>query len=371
MTIEALPPDPEPWLPPDEGPPFEPYPGLAGFHRQTLAGSFLRLEALRRHPPEEQREVALPTDGATTVLCSWQPEKGAPVLVMVHGMGGSAQSGYLRATARRAWTAGMHVLRLNLRGAVGVERLSRRGYHAGLVDDLRAALATWVEGRGLGPVLLAGFSLGGNVVLRLAALDGPTIAAGVAAVSPAVDLTGCSEAIDGDRGVRHYRDHFVSSLSASLRRRERRHPGSVDLDALARVVTLRDFDAAFTAPDHGFADVDDYYQRASAGPLLADLAMPTLVIHARDDRLVPAAGLLSSGASSNPWVRLALSDHGGHCAFIGASVPAEKGAETVRPERSGRNASLLPGFWAEQQLVSFLGAVARRAAAAEPSAGRR
>lgn len=368
MAMEAIPPDGEPWLPPDEGPPFEPYPGLAGFHRMTLAGSFLRLEALRRQPPEEQREVALPPDGATTVLCSWQSEQAAPVLVLVHGMGGSARSGYLRGTARRAWAAGMHVLRLNLRGADGVERLSRRGYHAGLVDDLRAALATWVEGRGLGPVLLAGFSLGGNVVLRLAALDGPRVAAGVAAVSPAVDLTGCSAAIDGDPGVRRYRDSFVSSLAASLRRRERLHPGSVDLDTLARVATLRDFDEAFTAREHGFADVDDYYQRASAGPLLADLALPTLVIHARDDRLVPAAGLLASGVSSNPWVRLAVSDHGGHCAFIGAGVPAGAGAD---PQRSGRKGPLLPGFWAEQRLVAFLGAVAKRAVAAGTSAGCR
>ncbi|MFT7462278.1 MAG: putative alpha/beta-fold hydrolase [Pseudohongiellaceae bacterium] len=360
--------DREPWLPPDEGAPFEPYPGLAGFHRMTLAGSFLRLEAFRRHPPEERREVPLPPDGATTVLCSWQRERAAPVLVLVHGMGGSARSVYLRGTARRAWAAGMHVLRLNLRGAAGVERLSRRGYHAGLVEDLRLTLATWVEGRGLGPVLLAGFSLGGNVVLRLAALDGPRVAAGVAAVSPAVDLTGCSAAIDSDPGVRRYRDSFVSSLAASLRRRERLHPGSVDLATLGRVVTLRDFDAAFTARDYGFVDVDDYYQRASAGPLLADLALPTLVIHARDDRLVPAAGLLASGALSNPWVRLALSDHGGHCAFIGARVPAGQAEGSQRP---GRKAPMLPGFWAEQRLVAFLGAVARRAVAAElPGAGR-
>jgi predicted alpha/beta-fold hydrolase len=346
------------WLPPDSERPFRPYPGLAGFHRMTLAGGLLRSERWHRHPPSVDREVPLAGDAATIVSCSWQAETGAPVLLLVHGMGGSAKSAYLRGTARRAWAAGMHVLSVQLRGASGTEHLSDRGYHAGLVDDVRATLATLVRGRGLGPVLLAGFSLGGNVVLRLAALDGPEVAAGVAAISPSVDLGLCSRALDDDPALSLYRDSFVRSLKASVRRRASHRPGCVDLEVLQAVRTLREFDAGFTATSHGFADVDDYYRKASSAPLLGDIALPTLVIHARDDRLVPVEGLLNSAAPGNPWIRLSITERGGHCAFIGRSVPWPAGG------RATGSAAVLPGFWAEERLIAFLGEVALEHASA-------
>lgn len=309
--------------------PFRPAPLLGGFHRQTLAGSLLRAERPRSRPTVRERLVRVSAETRVLALESGAARRQAPTLVTVHGMSGSARSTYMQAVQRKAHRLGWRVLLLNLRGALGTEHLSVTGYHGGLTDDLAALLD---DLDGAGPRLLLGFSLGGNVVLRLAAeAAGRWPLAGVAAVSPAVDLARCARALDGERRLAVYRDHFLVDLADHVRRRAAVHGGRVVTAGLDEVRTLTAFDDRFTAREHGFAGVDDYYARASAAPLLGRIDVPTLVVHARDDHLVPAEGLTTSPAMDNPRVTVELTDRGGHCAFLSRR-----------------------GAWAEDRCLAFL-----------------
>lgn len=329
------------------GPPtFEPHPLLAGFHRQTLASALLRGG---RAPSAVTREVMVDEANRLRLRCSWHApdrvEAGRPVLVLLHGLGGSADSPYMRVTARKAFAEGFDVVRVNQRGADDTADLVQASYHAALTDDVLAVLDD-LAAEGRGPFALGGFSLGGNCALRLAGLQGGGLASrgvqAVVAISPSVDLPSCSEALDGDPRCRIYRDRFVQELGAVAARFAALGKGTHLYPLLHGVRSLRDFDDRWTARLHGFPDVDAYYERMSALPVLGRIAVPTLLIHARDDHLVPSAALEATRLPAGSPLRVVLTDSGGHCGFWARRRVREDGVRDA--DRA----------WAENRMLRFM-----------------
>jgi predicted alpha/beta-fold hydrolase len=246
----------------------------------------------------------------------------------------------MRGLAEKAFAAGFNVVRLNQRNCGGTEALSEGLYHSGLSADPARVLTELIEVDGLRSVAVAGYSLGGNVALKLAGDfgdDAPAALRAVCAVSPTLDLARCVEALERPENTL-YEWNFVRNLKRRMRRKSRLFPGRFDLHGIGRVRTVRAFDEMFTAPHHGFADASDYYFRASALRVVDRIRIPTLILSAEDDPFVPADQFSVPAVASNPAIRVELTRHGGHCAF-------------VEPEEPGYD-----GYWAERRIVEFVSA---------------
>jgi hypothetical protein len=240
-------------------------------------------------------------------------------------------------TAHKAWNRGWNVVRMNVRNCGGSERLSATLYNSGLSGDLQRVTASLIEQEGLPAIALAGFSMGGNQVLKCAGewgAEAPAQVRAVAAVSPACDLALAADQLHRPAN-RIYELWFLYSLCRSFRRKARLFPGQYDNKLLRRVRSIRSFDEFITARYMGFAGADDYYARASASRLLERIALPALVIHALDDPFVVLSAETEAKLLANANITYLRCRHGGHCAFLA--------------EAAGYD-----GRWAEQQIVEFL-----------------
>lgn len=238
--------------------------------------------------------------------------------------------------AERAFVAGWNAVRLNQRNCGGTESLTPTLYNSGLSDDFRAVLNELIARDSLPEIFFAGYSMGGNLVLKMAgelAGAGPRQLRGVAAVCPALELARCVDAVDLPANF-VYQRHFVKGLKSRMRRKARLFPGKFDLSRLARVRTLREFDDVITATYCGFTDASDYYERSSALRIAGEIRVPTLVLTAQDDPFVPFASFSDPALARNPNIRLIAPPRGGHCAFIS--------------RQSGENR-----FWAEGRVMEF------------------
>jgi hypothetical protein len=240
-------------------------------------------------------------------------------LLLLHGMCGSARSGYMLRTSRIALARGWTVARMNLRTCGGTELLSRTFYNAGQSGDVGRVLA-YLAGNGhRRPLAAAGFSLGGNIVLLHAGrAAGECIADAVAAVNPPVDLDRCARAIERPRNL-VYLYHFTSRLCRHHRRVLDRRGTPGPRARLSRQRTVRAFDDAFTAPDAGYSGADDYYATCSAAQVLGRVSRPALVISAQDDPFIPVEIFRPHHGAGN--VRFAHPAAGGHCGYVGRGVP--------------------------------------------------
>lgn len=235
-------------------------------------------------PPSQHFRTTLldPRIGPVRLTGRFHPHRGArSALVVVHGLGGSAESPYARLAAAAAARAGMASLRLNLRGA---DRSGEDYYHAGLTDDLRAAIGS-TELASFDRVHLLGYSLGGHVTLRYAAEDPDPRVASVAAVCPPLDLMASAEAIDHPRRAL-YRRHILRGLKEIYGYVASRRPVPIPVAEARRITTMRDWDENVVAPRHGFASAEDYWRRMSVAPLLDHLATPALVVATERDPMV-------------------------------------------------------------------------------------
>lgn len=281
---------------------------------QTLRNFLLRVEP-KLHLWTE-RELELPLPGGDRLLASlhaWERIGHKPLAVLIHGLTGCADSIYIRATARSLLEADYPVLRLNLRGAGPTRALCRESYHAGRTKDLRAALEQIAEqlpaAKSL-PVVLVGYSLGGNMLLKfLGEGDSPWEVAGAATVSAPIDLKATTDVFLRPRN-RLYHDYLLRRMKAESR--------GADAKLLHTIRTTYDFDDRIVAPANGFDGVEDYYARSSALAYLPRISVPTLVIHAQDDPWVPAAPYLGFDWGSNLALRPLLPKGGGHVGFHGA-----------------------------------------------------
>lgn len=323
--------------------PFVPHPALAGGHRMTLY-AWARSREFPHLPAAEARRFRVADDTEVLGHCHWQPGREARLtVILLHGLEGSSDGHYMRGMADKAWRLGFNVVRLNQRNCGGTEHLTRGLYHSGLTADPLGVMRALVAD-GLERFAFAGYSLGGNLALKLAselsAADRPRVAA-AAAVSPPIELARCVDALERAPNFA-YHWNFVRGLRDRMRRKSRAFPEAFDLSRLDRVRTVRQFDEAYTAPYHGFDGAADYYHRASARRVLPQLAIPALLVTAADDPFVPPDAASDPALDAVPSLTRVITRYGGHCGYIGR-----------------RDAANPDGYWAERAVIDFIAGHAR------------
>ena len=320
--------------------PFVTSPWLRNGHVMTVY-AWARRRSFPHLPAGEVRLFQVSADTQVRADCFWQPDRrAAPVLVALHGLESSSEAHYMRGLADHALARGWSAVLLNQRNCGGTEHLTPGLYHSGLTADPLAVIRELVERDRIGDVVVAGYSLGGNLALKLSGELGGTgrlPVRGVVAISPAADLDRCVRAIER-RANYPYQWNFVRNLRSRMRRKVQCWPGSFDLMPLGGIWSIRRFDDVYTAPHHGFAGASDYYFKASALRVIDRIQIPTLVLTADDDPFVPGDQFRTPDWPVNPNVTVRIERHGGHCGFIGSGA-------------AGRDQ-----YWAEAMAVKFLAA---------------
>ena len=309
-------------LPPGWLSAFEPRRGLANAHLQTIVGNFLPRPAFRLASVAETVEVD-PADGSHVLChCHWQaePERDPAkrlTVVLVHGLEGSSDSRYILGIAARAWKAGCNVVRMNMRTCGGTETLTPTLYHSGLSGDVGAVVRHYAGRFGLERVALAGYSMGGNMVLKLAGEWGnqPPLCA-VAAVCPAIDLAVGADALHEPLN-RGYEGKFLRGLMARYTRKAKLFPGIyATRKAIGPVRSIRQFDDKILARYWDFRNADDYYHRAASARVVDRIAVPTLILRAQDDPFIRLLPETRAKLLANPCVTFVETRHGGHCGYL-------------------------------------------------------
>ena len=287
-----------------------------------MAGNFwTRPDSTRRWPV---KPVTYETEPNVKVLVHEQRPDTTPrgEIILVHGLEGSSNAGYARSLAFAALRAGYATHRMNLRSCGGTEHLALSNYHSGQTTDVLHVLRE-IRRATSSPIYLCGFSLGGNVSLKLAGELGdqaPALLAAVCAVSTPIDLASCATAL-GKRENIIYDRRFLLSLTRKIHRRARQAPDLYSVDQLKRVRTIADFDDFYTARMFGFGTAANYYRTQSSNQFLERIRVPTLAIIAKDDPLVPFDVYDHPAFRENPYLKLLAVDHGGHLGFIARSHP--------------------------------------------------
>jgi hypothetical protein len=317
---------------------FTPRPSLTNGHWMTLY-SWGNPRYFPRLPPPSRRYFDVAAGTRVVADCHWQPQRWVrPTLLALHGLNASSDAHYMRGLAAKAFERGMNVLRLNQRNCGNTEHLSEGLFHSGLTADAAHVIHELTEVDGLTTIAVAGYSLGGNLALKLAGEYGPnppSALVAVAAVSPIIEIGECTRALERP-GNGLYQWNFVRDLKRRMRRKDLFNPGRFDLARLGAIKTVREFDEVYTAPYFGFRDAEDYYHRASAMRVIDRVRVPALVITSEDDPFVPPQPFRDAKVTGNPHIDLRISRHGGHCGFIGP--------------RSGED----DGYWAETRIVEFI-----------------
>jgi len=294
---------------------FYPFPLAAGRHAQTIIASQINLAT---SPPSTTRVIPL-CDGDQLALevstpPTWQPTD--PTVVLIHGLCGCHASPYMIRMAHKLWSSSIRAVRMNMRGCGSGEGLARQPYHSGRSDDVLAVLADLRHVAPQSPVTAIGFSLGGNLLLKLAGelqTEAATYLKQAVTVSPPVDLA-ASVRTFSQPSNRVYEWRFIRSLKAAVAARHARFP---DLPAISlpKRLSLYEFDNLYTAPLCGFADADDYYARSSAALLVPQISIPCRILFAADDPLIDTRTLDAMTLPSN--VRVYHTLRGGHLGFLG------------------------------------------------------
>ena len=332
---------------PAEIPRFEPRRWLVNGHLQTIAGNFLP-RPHRLPAPEADFVETVPAHGnqiSTQVLCEchWQPlsvRSTRPTVLILHGLEGSSRSQYVLGNAAKLWAAGCNVIRMNMRSCGGTERLTPTLYHSGMSGDVDAVMRFYLDLYDLQIFALVGYSMGGNLVLKLAGdlgSEAPPQLKAVVGVSPAVDLALSADALHLPSN-RLYEQKFLRALIKRFRRKAFLFPRAFDPARGELAHSLREFDDRITALYSGFRNADDYYHRASAARVLHRIAVPTLLIHASDDPFIRFAPETRISIAENDQIQLLETPHGGHCAFLANPQPAASN----------------DGYWAEHTAVQFI-----------------
>jgi len=319
--------------------PFKPHRIFAGAHAQTLAAyAWPRRGRLSTTVVDDEKRL-FDVDHGVQVLaqCRWQEDRNEHGSVVIwHGMEGSTDSVYMWSTADKAFRSGFNVIRVNYRSCGNTEHLTPTIYHGGMSTDLAVVIDELIR-EGLKRIYPIGFSLGGNMVLKLAGEYGENAPAEVIAtcvVSPSVDLGASSRLICKGSNWLYHRN-FVRSMKARIRKKNLQYPELYDVTKLDQVKTILDFDELFTARAHGFADAEDYYSKASSVRVVDQIRIPTLIIHAEDDPFIPFQPLRAISFTQNPFLLMVKTERGGHVAFVGEVSDAED------------------RFWAENRVVEF------------------
>jgi predicted alpha/beta-fold hydrolase len=321
---------------------FRPRRGMRNCDVQTLLANFLprRIEL----PAAENTIVVVDPATQSRVLChcNWQPEpirSERMTLLLLHGLEGSWQSQYMLGNADKAWRAGWNVVRMNMRNCAGTEMLSSTLYHSGLSGDVRAVAEFFAERFNLKNMAWAGYSMGGNMVLKAAGEYGaapPNWLKAVVGVSPVVDMQPSADALHDLRN-RAYEWNFLRNMLRRYRRKAELLPDQYSLANCKRVYSIRTYDEYIVAPNCDFLGADDYYDRAAAARVIDRIHVPTLILHALDDPFIRILPATRDKINANPHIAFIETQHGGHCGFLAAATAQDD------------------GYWAETTLHDFIG----------------
>jgi predicted alpha/beta-fold hydrolase len=299
---------------------FSPHPFLRNAHLMTIFAPSLYPSAdgkLQRNAESYYIDVAADSKILAHLNSPVSLAKGAPCLVLVHGLEGSSSSPYMVNLSTKAIEIGIAALRVNLRNCGGTMHLSPTLYNAGMSQDILTVVDYVRLTLGFESVFLVGYSLGGNIVLKAAgelAGNAPSKLSGVCAVSPSIDLNASIQSIETGFN-RMYELKFLQSLRAKIRDKAKLFPHRYDVSKLQQVNGLRSFDEVFTAPDAGYEGALHYYREASSLKVIQQLRIPTLIIAAQDDPIVPFETFNAPQLQSQ-YIRLLSPAHGGHGGFI-------------------------------------------------------
>lgn len=320
--------------------PFRPAAGLSAPHVQTLVGRALRS---RDAVPLARERWTTPDGDFIDLDFTHDPDRASPLVLVIHGLEGSATRNYCLETYRALARRGVAAVGLNLRSCSGEPNLKARAYHSGETEDLRWVLEQLARRHPSRPLGAIGFSLGGNMLLKFLGETQAGHDFGVAealsaavAISVPFDLAAGSAHLERSWAGRNiYLPYFLRSLKRKVDAKAHLFPPQIDLEAVRRSTTLREFDQALTAPLHGFASALEYYQRSSSALWIESIATPTLILQSVDDPFLPREALPAEALARNPWIHAELTARGGHVGFLEGS-----------PRR--------PGFWAETSAAHFL-----------------
>jgi predicted alpha/beta-fold hydrolase len=325
-------------IPQSYEPEFLPRRRLRGGHLQTLASYFLNRQI--KLPSAEQRLIEV--EASTKVLCNcyWQSDRrNALTVIAVHGLEGSSDSLYMRGIANKGLAAGMNVVLMNQRNCGGTENLAPTLYHSGLSQDVAEVSRSLIAVDKISSFALVGYSMGGNLVLKLAgewASEGPAEFRGVAAVCPAMDLAVSSDTLHRFSN-RVYELYFMWKMRRRLRAKARLFPGAFDVQRLRGLRSLRQFDDKITAYYCGFNGAVDYYAKAAASNVVDRISVPCFILHSTNDPFIRLLPETRAKILANPNIKFLETEDGGHCSFISTG------------DNNGYD-----GYWAEREVVSFL-----------------
>jgi uncharacterized protein len=316
--------------------PFVPHPLFRNAHVATVAAACWPRD-YSSLPAAGERLFEVGPGTRLLARCHWQEvPRRYSTLVLVHGLEGSSESPYMLGIAEKAFQAGFNVLRMNQRNCGGTEHLTPTLYNSGLSEDYRAVLLELITRDELPEVFFSGYSIGGNLVLKMAgefAEHTPQELRGICAVSPCLDLASCADGSGQPRNL-VYESYFLRSMRNRMQRKAKLFPERYQNDRFSRPRTLREWHDTVTAPEFGYRSAADYYTQASALRVIGQIRVPTLILTAQDDPLVPFASFRNAALMGNPFITLVAPELGGHCAFISNSGGEER-------------------FWAEQRVIEF------------------
>jgi len=325
--------------PPPLHPPPEPFRAawwLPGAHTQTVVGKYLRP---RVHLRLSEEEWETPDGDRLELVVGDDPGGSAPVVLVLHGLEGNVHRAYVRLTLDHLAREGALPVALNFRGCGREPNLRPRFYHSGETTDIDFVLTRLGERFSGRPVGAVGYSLGGNMLLRLLGEGGNRVAQRVsaaAAVSVPYDLAGGTRILSQGLMGRVYSHYFLRSLREKVASKRGLLEGHLDVERALAAPSIRDFDEHATAPLHGFAGADDYYERARVEPVLDAIRVPTLLLQARNDPFLPAGSIPEGAIRRNPWLVASIAPSGGHLGFVSGPHP------------------LRPRFWAEESAARWV-----------------
>ncbi len=287
----------------------------------------------RKDPPVSYVRQRLITDDDDFLDIDLLKQSNTRLAILCHGLEGSSQSTYILGTAAHLHSNGWDIAAMNYRGCSGEINKQKIIYNSGATYDLNRVIEEYVQE--YEEIVLVGFSLGGNLVLKYM-VDGLYSMAdrirACVAVSVPVDLKAGSLNI-GKKSNFIYESKFLKSLKIKVRQKAQQYPGFYNIDAIDSVRTLYDFDDVYTGPVHGYRDADDYYTSCSARPYISSIAKPTMIINALDDPFLPEECYPYKEINTNENVTGCFPKYGGHVGFVqrGQSV-----------------------YWEEEQILSFI-----------------
>jgi len=316
---------------------FKPAFGLKNRHFQTLYSSLFRKFSLLEIEVEN-----FSLEDGDFLECHWhnRPEANSstPIIIIFHGLAGSYKSPYIQGLMREATKNGFATVLMHFRGCSGKENLKPRSYHSGDSGDALAWLNVVKAKFHNSKIFGVGYSIGGNMLLKLLGELGKKSPLNAAvSISAPLQLDICADAMN--RGFSKFYQHILlKSLNHSLEQKFEKHDMQQWIDIaksdVAKIKTFWEFDGAYTAPIHGFASAQDYYTRCSSKQFLKDIETPTLIIHSNDDPFMTIEVLPSKEELSSK-ITFELSTHGGHVGFISGTF-------------------LKPEYWLEKRIIHFL-----------------